>query len=408
MQLYPKTSKTAIRGKVLEMYQPDTDARYKQLLKNSALMKQEKKVLQEAFDEIEDIYNNAPCGYHSLDETGLIIRINNTELRMLGYTRKEILNKVKFSELLTPDSLKIFKKEFPLFKARGSIHELEMELVRKDGTRFPILLSATAIYDEKGKYKMSRTIIYDISERKLMEQKLREQNEKLYWLNYEKDRFIGIASHDLQHPITAISILTEHLVKDESSNISAHGLEICKMLHESAIEMRTLIKNYLDIQRFENGRSIAHPVPTDVSQLVADIVARYREIAFKKEVLLFYNVDKHYTLNTDPAYLQQVIENLVSNAVKFTHRGKKVFVTILQNKGHLTVEIKDEGVGIPKKEIPLLFEKFSQISSRPTGGELSTGLGLSIVKYLADLLQATIQVSSKPGKGSVFSVNFEN
>lgn len=393
-------------GRVKEMYEPGLSTRYKQLLKKSALMKQEKQLLQEALDEIEDIYHHAPCGYHSLDENGVIVRINNTELKMLGYTRGEILNKIKFPELLTPSSLKIFKKQFPIFKDRGYIHELELELVRKDGATIPVLLSATAVYDKKGAYKMSRTIVFDISDRKQMEKKLLDQNEKLYWLNHEKDRFMGIASHDLQHPITAINILTEHLLQEESSGISPHGVEICKMLHESAMEMKTLIKNYLDIQKLESGKAVAHFTNTDINQLVSEVVARHIEIAAKKDVMLFYSAERHFEIDTDPLLLHQVLENLLSNAIKFTYPGRKVFVNVQRRKNMLCIEVKDEGVGIDKKEIPLLFDKFAHISSRPTAGELSTGLGLSIVKYLVDLLNASIQVQSKPGKGSIFRLTF--
>ena len=123
-----------------------------------------------AADEIQDLYNNAPCGYHSLDENGVFVRINDTELSWLGYSRDEIIGKKKFSDVITPDSLEVFKSEFAGFKERGFVKDLEFELVRKDGTTFPVLLSATAITDESGNYLMSRSTSYDITERKRLEQ----------------------------------------------------------------------------------------------------------------------------------------------------------------------------------------------------------------------------------------------
>ena len=123
-----------------------------------------------AADEIQDLYNNAPCGYHSLDENGIFVRINDTELSWLGYPRDEIIGEKKFSDVITPDSLEVFTREFPGFKERGTVKDLEFEMVRKDGTTFPVLLSATAITDRSGNYLMSRSTMFDITDRKRLEQ----------------------------------------------------------------------------------------------------------------------------------------------------------------------------------------------------------------------------------------------
>ncbi len=130
--------------------------------------------IQKASDEILDLYNNAPCGYHSLDKDGLFIRINDTELRWLGYQREELIGKRRFTDLVAESSLKTFRDNFPLFKERGWVHDLEFEMVRKDGSILPVLLSATAVFDDNGHYAKSRSTIYDITERKQAERE-REQ-----------------------------------------------------------------------------------------------------------------------------------------------------------------------------------------------------------------------------------------
>ena len=134
--------------------------------------------LRKSADEIEDLYDNAPCGYHSLDQNGVFVRINNTELQWLGYTRDELIGKMKISDLYTPRSREIFAKSFHRFKEKGSIHGLEFEMVRKDGTQISVLLSATAIYDPHGRFVMSRSTMYDISDRKLAEKRLFESEER--------------------------------------------------------------------------------------------------------------------------------------------------------------------------------------------------------------------------------------
>jgi PAS domain S-box-containing protein len=113
--------------------------------------------------ELAELYNKAPCGYHCLDSEGKFISINDTELQMLGYSREEILGR-QFSDLITPESLPTFEQNFPLFLQRGSVNDLELQLILKDGTILPISLSATAIKDEAGEYLMSRSVVIDISE----------------------------------------------------------------------------------------------------------------------------------------------------------------------------------------------------------------------------------------------------
>ncbi|BAZ24262.1 two-component hybrid sensor and regulator [Kalymmatonema gypsitolerans NIES-4073] len=121
--------------------------------------------LQKYAAELEDLYNNAPCGYHSVDSDGTLIRINDTELKWLGYTRDEVIEKKKFFDLLTDSSIATFQKCFPIFQERGWVNDLEFQLICKDGTILPVLLSATAIKDAAGQYVMSRSTVFDISER---------------------------------------------------------------------------------------------------------------------------------------------------------------------------------------------------------------------------------------------------
>jgi PAS domain S-box-containing protein len=122
--------------------------------------------LQRSADEIRDLYNHAPCGYHSLDKDGVFVRINDTELEWLGYPREDVIGKVKFPDLLAPRSRGTFEAKFPRLKTEGVVRDSEFDLVRKDGTILPVLISATAITDPDGNYLMSRSTVYDMTERK--------------------------------------------------------------------------------------------------------------------------------------------------------------------------------------------------------------------------------------------------
>ncbi|NJL51080.1 MAG: response regulator [Hydrococcus sp. SU_1_0] len=120
---------------------------------------QPEETLQVYAAELEELYYNAPCGYHSLDVDGIFIRINDTELKMLGYSRKELIGRKKFSDLLTSESLPIFQENFPRFKERGWVRDLEFQVIRKDGTILPISHSATAVKDTMGNYLYSHSVV---------------------------------------------------------------------------------------------------------------------------------------------------------------------------------------------------------------------------------------------------------
>lgn len=134
--------------------------------------------LRQSAEEIEDLYNNAPCGYHSLNEDGLIIRINRTELGWLGYEREEVVGHMHFMKLLTPESVEVFKTNFARFKKTGSVSGIQLDVVRKDGSIFPVLLNAGSVYDAEGNFVMSRTTLFDISAHKQAERKLAESEQR--------------------------------------------------------------------------------------------------------------------------------------------------------------------------------------------------------------------------------------
>ena len=144
-------------------------------------------------EEIEDLYNNAPCGYHSLDKDGTVVRINDTELKWLGYSRKEVVGKIKLPDLMTVRSSEAFSKNFPLLKERGSLNDLEFEIFRKDGSILPVLINATVIRDKYGNFVMSRSTLYDMTERKRTERHIKATNEllKLFSQTFIKKEYLN-------------------------------------------------------------------------------------------------------------------------------------------------------------------------------------------------------------------------
>ena len=159
--------------------------------------KQAELARRKAAKEIEDLYDNAPCGYHSIDENGIIVRINQTELDWLGYTRGELIGK-ELDSLFTESGRKSFPDALANLKKQGYAHDLEYEFMRKDGSLLPVLLNATALYDENGNFVMSRSTIFDLSERKRLEHELEQQahTDPLTGLNNRR-YFYELAEHEL-------------------------------------------------------------------------------------------------------------------------------------------------------------------------------------------------------------------
>jgi PAS domain S-box-containing protein len=157
------------KGKPLRSVGTTQDITERQLARNE---------LRRSAEVVEDLYNHAPCGYHSLDKHGIVVQINDTELEWLGYTRDEVVGKMKITDFCTEKSILDFRENFPRFMETGEISGVEYDLVSKNGRIMTILLSATAIYDHEGNYVMSRSTLHDITARKLAENKLIESEER--------------------------------------------------------------------------------------------------------------------------------------------------------------------------------------------------------------------------------------
>jgi signal transduction histidine kinase len=269
--------------------------------------------------------------------------------------------------------------------------------------------------------------------------KLHEQNEVLLALNEEKNEILGIVSHDLKNPISAVrglaEILEKELLAPEQTN------EIIRHIADNADRMLALVKNLLDVNQLESGARQFQRVEFDVEPLVGKIVKEYQIAAKAKNIRLEYFAETAPNLVcADEQAVRQVLDNLVSNALKYSPHGKSVVVCIRGHSplaiGHssgdsdstnvpmtnvpmtnvpmtnvpmpsdhfLRIEVRDEGPGISPQDRKKLFGKFARLSARPTGGEHSTGLGLSIVKTMVEAMNGKVWCESELGKGATFIV----
>jgi PAS domain S-box-containing protein len=359
---------------------------------------------EEALLVIRDLYDNAPCGYHSVAPDTTITRINSTELRWLGYTREEVVGKLKVGDIIGEQSAGIFAENFPLFITTGQLQNLEFEMKRKDGTTFPALLNSTAIYDAQGAFVSSRSVVVDNSERKTLEQQLRDVNARLVHLNEEKNHFLGIATHDLKSPLNGVLGLV-NLMKLQHTNLTPDQLQYLNLMETSCVNMHQLIQNLLDVTRIEQGRNGINKEYIAINGLLKKQYHVFKETAEKKNISLILEdhvPDFHF--HTDPELLGRILENLISNAIKFSPSYKEVAISVVRTETHIRFEVLDQGPGLSAVDKQKLFGKFQRLSARPTGGETSSGLGLSIVKELVLALNGSIRVESEENMGAKFIV----
>ena len=308
-------------------------------------------------NQFKDLYDNAPVGYHSLNSDGFIAQINNIHLEWLGYSKEEVVGKLHATDILASEMRIGFEARFEAIKRTGASGSSESKLLRKDGSEFPVLLSVSAIYDALGQFVSTRTVVWDITEKKKLEEELLKTSEKLFQANTEKNTFIGIASHDLQNPITAVAMSAELLTKT-GANLTDIQHKLLKNIRSSTDRMRYIVTNILTINRIERGIVSSDWQSVNLKSLVWDIVNRYLIFANRKHIEIIQIIDEktNWDIWTEPNYLTQAVENLLSNAIKFSEINKTINIELQKREKHVDIIIADEGQGIKEEEMGRVFE----------------------------------------------------
>lgn len=370
-------------------------------------------VLRNYADELEKLYNHAPCGYHSLDKEGVFIRINDTELKMLGYTREELVGKMKFSDLLSNESLHTFQTRFPLFQEQGWVRDLEFQMIRKDGTILPVSLSATAVKDATGNYLHSRSVVLDITERKRAEEELR--NMEAQFLRAQRMESLGTLSsgiaHDFNNILTPI-LAAAQLIPLKLPNLDRQNLELLNIIEGSTKRGADLVKQILAFARGVEGKR----VPLQVRHLLSEVIKVVRQ-TFPKNITISTDIPTTnlWTVSADATQLHQVLMNLCVNARDAMPNGGKLGLAIANQSideaytrmnldaqvgSYVTITVSDMGSGIPSKLIDRIFDPFFTTKEQGKG----TGLGLSTVLGIVKGHGGFIRVYSEVGSGTQFKV----
>jgi signal transduction histidine kinase len=228
---------------------------------------------------------------------------------------------------------------------------------------------------------------------------LAASNEHLTKLNEEKNELMGIAAHDLRNPLTVILGNSELMTTTKDPTILARLSQNSRAV---AIRMRDLIANLLDVNAIEQGKFVVKKERCDIRVLLEQSLEHNQSAATRKQIALRVGISESVWATADSAATLQILDNLISNALKYSPPNTTVHIHALPEKENIVINVRDEGPGISEVDQKKLFQKFTRLTARPTGGESSTGLGLAIVKKLAEAMSGSIQCLSTLGSGSTF------
>lgn len=234
---------------------------------------------------------------------------------------------------------------------------------------------------------------------------LRKANEAFAVANEVKDKFLGIAAHDLRSPLAIIQGFVSLMLDGSLGAVNAEQIEALQRIARSVDTMLALLAELLDVSALRSGKMTFQAIVHDLAPTLRDALDSVALSAQQKRITIGAEIDPALPrVEADPRRVLEVVANLMSNAVKFTPRGGSVQLAARATREAIEISVRDTGPGVSPAEAHLLFQPFSKLSARPTAGEQSTGLGLSIVKEIVDWHGGRIWCESDPGHGATFRV----
>lgn len=323
-------------------------------------------------------------------------------IHIFGLPLKDRYTQKDFEDLVHPEDYEDVMRYFATCLEKQMDFNYEYRCIRPDGMIIHVLSRSTIEYEANGTPLRVIGMKQDITARKQAEMHINTLNE----LNKKKTKVMGMVAHDLRSPLTQIVGLAE-LLKDQVKE--EEHREFLHHIFEACMSANDIITDLIDISEFNDPIKKPNKVLADINELVVNSVNRHRLSVQKKEQEV-----KTFLANTALAYVDRVkfmrvIDNLLTNAIKFSPKGETISVYTEQKNGNLIVKVKDHGIGIKPDHTPLLFEDDKSIVRREgTEGERSTGLGLTIVKQIIEMHDGDILVDSTEHQGTTFSVILPN
>jgi PAS domain S-box-containing protein len=399
-----KQAEAILEQKALELFKANEELRGL----NEGLEKtvaKRSKALVESELRYKRIIESMELGLLEINNDGKIIRAYDWFCDMTGYTEAELLGK-DANDVFVPQDQRHLIKHQNENRQRGQAGVYELQIQKKDGEKIWVLISGAPLYDADDNIIGSVGVHYDISAQKNLQNDLIEARKVAESAQQAEKQFLANMSHEIRTPLNAVIGMT-HLLFD--TKLSPKQKEYLAILRSSADLLKGLINDILDFSKIESGQMEVAPREFDLIGLLKSLEKTFQLKVEKKPVEVKTKIDPQIQnmLIGDDLMLNQILFNLVGNAIKFTSEGAVgVNVKVLEikdNRKTLQFDVYDTGIGIPKEKQKLIFQDFKQVSKEIKLKYGGTGLGLAITRRLVEIQEGRIWVESEPGKGTTFS-----
>ena len=339
---------------------------------------------------------------HPLDAPGpKIVYVNQAFTDLTEYTPEEVIGKTP-RMLQGPESDPKTRAAMRAALERQEPFRSAIVNYSKSGRKYWLDINIIPLKDRNGNVTHFAAIERDLTEIKNAEEEIRQKNTQLAELNETKNKFLGIASHDLRNPLYTIRSFTEIIKDGMVGDVNDEQKDMLGSIYNASIFMKALLENLLDISKIESGKIELEKQMQDFNLLVRQQVELHQLLAKKKNIALHLNHGEIPPFPFDQSAMIQVIGNFVGNAIKFSPPNTHIYIATEKTEGGARFSVRDEGPGLSQEDQKLLFKEFQRLSAQPTGNEKSTGLGLAIVKKLINLHEGEVGVHSTLGEGSTF------
>ena len=350
--------------------------------------KQAEIALQNSETRLRGLFELSPLGISLNDyETGVFLDLNQALLEPTGYTLEEIRT-LSYWDLTPLEYEDQEVRQLERLKEYGHYGQYEKEFIRKDGSRFPVLLNGMVVCDQSGR-KLIWSIVEDISERKRIEQM--------------KNDFIATVSHELRTPVTSINGALSLVVGGVTGEIPASMHDMLSIAHKNSERLGLLVNDLLDMEKLTAGKVAFDLRIQPLYPLLKQAVQTNQSYADRFGVKLNLIADNAMVeVWVDSARIQQVLANLLSNAAKFSPEGGNVTIKITTCEHRVRISVTDHGVGIPQAYQDRIFQKFSQVDTSDSRQKGGSGLGLAITRELVERMGGTVGFESIPDRETTF------
>jgi len=350
-------------------------------------------------------------GVMTTDAKGRVTRLNTIAEQLTGWLQAEAVGRPVADVFHIINQKTRLPATIPVAEtlAQGVVHGLANDtlLIARDGSECPIADSCAPIHDRDGVVIGAVLVFRDVTKEYAAEEMLLQAKEKAEKANHAKDSFLATMSHEIRTPLTGMLGMLEVL---SMTSLDDEQNKTLGVAWDSARSLLRIVNDILDWSKIQEGKLALSPQSTSIPQLLQEVINTYSRVASNKNLVLWQHADSRLNAAhiVDPLRLSQVLNNFVSNALKFTERGeielRAELLEQLESGDKIRFSVKDSGVGIPEAVQKNLFKRFQQESADTARQYGGTGLGLSICLSLAELLDGQIELISSPGQGSTFGI----